>query len=127
MALSWLQRLLKQTRPARPLGRPARFLPQIELLGERVMPAVTALFSAPAMQLRIIGDDRPGLLATVSAAIGALGGNILEVAHNRLALDVPAKGAEFDIMIETPVTGPRPPRCGGRSARRGRRRSCSRR
>jgi len=30
-----------------------------------------------------------------------LGGNILEVAHNRLALDVPAKGAEFDIMIET--------------------------
>jgi threonine dehydratase len=30
-----------------------------------------------------------------------MGGNIIEVAHNRLALDVPAKGAEFDIMIET--------------------------
>jgi threonine dehydratase len=53
------------------------------------------------VSLRIIGDDRPGLLATVSATIGALGANILEVAHNRLALDVPAKGAEFDIMIET--------------------------
>jgi len=53
------------------------------------------------VSLRIIGDDRPGLLATVSAVIGGLGGNILEVAHNRLALDVPAKGAEFDIMIET--------------------------
>jgi len=53
------------------------------------------------VSLRIVGDDRPGLLATVSAAIGALGGNILEVAHNRLALDVPAKGAEFDLMIET--------------------------
>jgi threonine dehydratase len=53
------------------------------------------------VSLRIVGDDRPGLLATVSATIGALGGNILEVAHNRLALDVPAKGAEFDIMIET--------------------------
>ncbi len=51
--------------------------------------------------LRVIGDDRPGLLATVSATIGGLGGNILEVAHNRLALDVPAKGAEFDIMVET--------------------------
>ena len=51
--------------------------------------------------LRIIGDDRPGLLATVSAVIGGLGANIIEVAHNRLALDVPAKGAEFDIMIET--------------------------
>ena len=23
------------------------------------------------------------------------------MAHNRLALDVPAKGAEFDIMVET--------------------------
>jgi threonine dehydratase len=51
--------------------------------------------------LRIIGDDRPGLLATVSRVIGELGGNIIEVAHNRLALDVPAKGAEFDIMVET--------------------------
>jgi threonine dehydratase len=53
------------------------------------------------VSLRIIGDDRPGLLATVSAVIGNMGANIVEVAHNRLALDVPAKGAEFDIMIET--------------------------
>ena len=53
------------------------------------------------VSLRIVGDDRPGLLATVSATIGELGGNILEVAHNRLALDVPAKGAEFDLMVET--------------------------
>ncbi|MES2032807.1 MAG: threonine ammonia-lyase [Pseudomonadota bacterium] len=53
------------------------------------------------VSLRIIGDDRPGLLATVSRVIGEYGGNIIEVAHNRLALDVPAKGAEFDIMIET--------------------------
>ena len=53
------------------------------------------------VSLRITSDDRPGLLATVSAIIGDMGGNILEVAHNRLALDVPAKGAEFDVMIET--------------------------
>jgi threonine dehydratase len=53
------------------------------------------------VSLKIIGDDRPGLLANVSAVIGGLGANIVEVAHNRLALDVPAKGAEFDIMIET--------------------------
>jgi len=53
------------------------------------------------VSLRIIGDDRPGLLANVSATIGQMGANIVEVAHNRLALDVPAKGAEFDIMIET--------------------------
>ncbi|MBX3480546.1 MAG: threonine ammonia-lyase [Caulobacter sp.] len=53
------------------------------------------------VSLRIVGDDRPGLLATVSRVIGEMGGNIIEVAHNRLALDVPAKGAEFDITIET--------------------------
>ena len=53
------------------------------------------------VSLRIIGDDRPGLLANVSMIIGQMGANIIEVAHNRLALDVPAKGAEFDVMIET--------------------------
>ena len=53
------------------------------------------------VSLRIVGDDRPGLLAQTSALIGKMGANIIEVAHNRLALDVPAKGAEFDIMIET--------------------------
>jgi len=53
------------------------------------------------LSLRIIGDDRPGLLANVAKLIGDFGANIIEVAHNRLALDVPAKGAEFDITIET--------------------------
>jgi len=51
--------------------------------------------------IRIIGNDQPGLLASVSTVIGDNGGNIIEVNHNRLALDVPAKGAEFDITIET--------------------------
>jgi len=50
---------------------------------------------------RILGDDRPGMLSKMSAVIGGLGGNIIDVVHNRLALDVPAKGAEFDIMVET--------------------------
>ena len=51
--------------------------------------------------IRIIGNDQPGLLAKVSTVIGDNGGNIIEVFHNRMALDVPAKGAEFDITIET--------------------------
>ncbi len=51
--------------------------------------------------IRIVGSDQPGLLATVSKVIGDMGANIIEVSHNRIALDVPAKGAEFDIMIET--------------------------
>ncbi|WP_240007337.1 threonine ammonia-lyase [Pseudaquidulcibacter saccharophilus] len=53
------------------------------------------------VRMRVIGDDRPGLLGVVSNIIGSSGGNIIEVAHNRLALDVPAKGAEFDIMVES--------------------------
>ena len=51
--------------------------------------------------IRIIGGDHPGLLAQVSKIIGDGGANIVEVQHNRIALDVPAKGAEFDILIET--------------------------
>jgi threonine dehydratase len=49
----------------------------------------------------IIGDDRPGVLAGMSSVIGKLGGNILDVIHNRLSLEVPAKGAEYDIVVET--------------------------
>jgi threonine dehydratase len=51
--------------------------------------------------LRFTGDDRPGLLANVSRIIGDQGANIISVEHRRHALDVPAKGAEFDIEIET--------------------------
>lgn len=50
---------------------------------------------------RILGDDRPGMLSLMAQTIAAKGGNIVDVAHNRLVLDVPAKGAEFDIMVET--------------------------
>ena len=52
-------------------------------------------------RIRIVGDDRPGLLALVSKIIGDNGANIMEVAHNRIALDVPAKGAESDSLRET--------------------------
>jgi threonine dehydratase len=51
--------------------------------------------------VRLAGDDRPGLLAMIANLIGEAGGNIISFDHNRLALDVPAKGAEFDIQIET--------------------------
>ena len=51
--------------------------------------------------IRVVSDDRPGTLSNVSRIIGDAGANIMEVAHNRIALDVPAKGAEFDILIET--------------------------
>lgn len=45
-------------------------------------------------------EDRPGLLAQVSTLVGAAGGNILEVSHNRLATDTSAKLADLGMTIE---------------------------
>jgi threonine dehydratase len=50
---------------------------------------------------RITTNDRPGLLGAVAGRLGALGANILEVAHGRLYLDVPAKGVSVDLTVET--------------------------
>ena len=53
------------------------------------------------VNLRILIDDRPGVLGRIATLLGQLGANILEVSHRRMFLDVPAKGAELEIMIET--------------------------
>jgi threonine dehydratase len=45
--------------------------------------------------------DRPGVLGEIATLLGRLGANILEVDHRRNLLDVPAKGAKLDIMVET--------------------------
>ena len=93
------------------LAHPSKFQGRkvgIVLCGGNIDPRLLASVLTRALvregrisSLRIIGDDRPGLLGRVAKVIGDVGGNIIEVAHNRLALDVPAKGAEFDILIET--------------------------
>lgn len=46
-------------------------------------------------------EDRPGVLARVATIVGEAGGNIIEVAHNRMLTDVPAKGAELRVSMET--------------------------
>lgn len=53
------------------------------------------------VNLRIQIDDRPGVLGRIATLLGRLGANILEVSHRRMFLDVPAKGAELEIMLET--------------------------
>ncbi|MFN4089312.1 MAG: threonine ammonia-lyase [Alphaproteobacteria bacterium] len=53
------------------------------------------------MRLRVEVSDQPGSLSRISACIGALGGNILEVHHQRWFYDVPIKLAEVDIVVET--------------------------
>ncbi|MDX5592502.1 threonine ammonia-lyase [Pseudovibrio sp. SPO723] len=57
--------------------------------------------SGNIISIRCTIPDRPGILGEISTLIGGLGGNILEVSHHRLFLDVPAKGATLDVTIET--------------------------
>ncbi len=53
------------------------------------------------VSLRIEIDDRPGTLGRISTLLGQAGANILEVWHRRMFLEVPAKRADLEIMIET--------------------------
>ena len=53
------------------------------------------------VRLRIGIIDRPGVLARLAKLIGETGGNIIEVYHQRLFFDVPAKQADVDVVIET--------------------------
>lgn len=52
-------------------------------------------------RLRIDISDEPGMLAAITASIGRCGGNIVEIYHQRLFFNVPAKLAKIDAVIET--------------------------
>ncbi len=52
-------------------------------------------------RLTIDIPDRPGQLARVSGVIGGLGANIIEVHHQRVFTDLPAKGTELQLVVET--------------------------
>jgi len=45
-------------------------------------------------------EDRPGWLARIATLVGDAGGNILEVSHNRMITDMPAKTADLGLVIE---------------------------
>lgn len=53
------------------------------------------------VRLRIEISDMPGALAQICAIIGEVGGNIVEIYHQRLFQDVSVKLAEIDAIIET--------------------------
>ena len=57
------------------------------------------------MRLRVEVPDKPGNLATVTSLIGTLGGNIVDVQHNRWFRDVPAgrTGVDFVLEIRAPA------------------------
>jgi threonine dehydratase len=53
------------------------------------------------ISLRITIADQPGVLGVIATMLGDAGANILEVSHRRMFLEVPAKGATLDFVIET--------------------------
>jgi threonine dehydratase len=52
-------------------------------------------------QLSIDLVDRPGTLGKVANLLGDAGANIVEVYHQRIFTDLPAKGAVLEVVIET--------------------------
>ena len=52
------------------------------------------------MTLEVAIADRPGALAQVAALVGAAGGNILEVSHNRMMMGISARSATLALVIE---------------------------
>ena len=53
------------------------------------------------VRLRCELPDLPGVLSRVAGIIGGLGGNIVEVHHQRLFHDTSVKQAELDVVVET--------------------------
>lgn len=53
------------------------------------------------VRLRIGIVDQPGTLARIADIIGRRSANIIEVYHQRLFYDVPAKRADIDVVLET--------------------------
>jgi threonine dehydratase len=52
-------------------------------------------------QLRFDIVDRPGQLATVVGILSQSGANIVEVSHQRIFTDLPAKAVSLEVVIET--------------------------
>lgn len=53
------------------------------------------------LTVNIETNDRPGFLGQIASCVGEAGGNIIDVRHNRLLNDIPAKSADLKLMIET--------------------------
>jgi len=46
-------------------------------------------------------EDRPGWLARIATVVSGAGGNILEVSHDRMMMDLSARSADLGLVIET--------------------------
>ncbi|MGE0844860.1 MAG: threonine ammonia-lyase [Flavobacteriaceae bacterium] len=93
------------------LADPARFEGRnvvLVLCGGNIDPRMLSAVTVRALEreeriveLRITARDRPGILGRITSLVGEQGGNILDVAHRRYALNVPAMAVSVDLTIET--------------------------
>jgi threonine dehydratase len=93
------------------LAKPERFAGKkvgLILCGGNIDPRILASIMVRELEresfivsFRLTIPDRPGVLGIIATRLGKLGANILEVEHRRLLLDVPAKGAKLDVIVET--------------------------
>lgn len=58
-------------------------------------------------RLRIVFPDRPGMLASLSAEIAALGINVLDVEHHRFGVELSVGEVEVEVIVETRGPGHR--------------------
>jgi hypothetical protein len=72
MALPWFYPLLKKSRRKGNKMGHGRFLPTVEPLAERVLPAVTASFSAAGGLLRVVGDALDNTIVVSRDAAGTI-------------------------------------------------------
>lgn len=52
-------------------------------------------------RMRVETDDLPGSLGRLATAVGQLGGNLVEVVHERLLGGIPARRVDVDLLVET--------------------------
>src|SRR5262249_7297306 len=69
---SWLHRLLKKSGSVRKKVDRGRFLAKVESLDERVLPAITASFSAAGAILRVVGDAQDNTVVVSRDAAGTI-------------------------------------------------------
>jgi hypothetical protein len=70
MALSWLKRMLNKFRKVRSNPVRRRFVPDLEALSERILPAVTASFVPSAGLLTVFGDSQDNNIVVSRDAAG---------------------------------------------------------
>jgi threonine dehydratase len=92
------------------MSQPERFAGRrvgLVLCGGNIDPRILASVMVRGLErdgkiisVRIIIPDQPGVLAQITGCFGANKANILEVAHRRMFLNIPVKGAILDIVAE---------------------------